>query len=521
MLGLFFLGIKKGVPPQVLEDIGDQTNTRERKEVIPIYSIRQEELFSFKELFLMRPEDKYSQIFEHLDLAKVLHVLRKKNNRGRPEQLNVPAMIYSLLIAKMENIEFVSSLVWRLTHSEEFRAQCRFTGSDNIPSESSYSRLIHALEQTGMLEKLQDTLVTSALEEGFVTGTHLAVDSSMVEAWDCQFSESAAKRRAARRGQKPNEAPGVQQLQFKLPEPEPEAAVNEPPKKPVYDKRGRPTNAERERRRQEQEAYDQSLGPFQKTIEAMLPYTYDELLAALPRHAARCDKKNTKGRMTSYYGFKANLLVDTDCQYILSGLFSSANPNDQRMAVILLKGLPLKFPTLKVKHILGDKGYDCASIYQLIHSLGAYPAIPMIHRKDPPEGMNVDYTPVCSQGHAYRYDSFDAKYETLKYTQPSECKGCPLLGSGCQKVFKIRIQTDLRKHTYPARGSESFTELYKKRTAVERVFAYLKEYFGMKRTRHRGVRASVDFQLSTLAYNLSKFALDKLNKQLSKSQQVA
>ncbi|MFD1904278.1 hypothetical protein ACFSQ7_09775 [Paenibacillus rhizoplanae] len=28
-----------------------------------------------------------------------------------------------------------------------------------------------------------------------------------------------------------------------------------------------------------------------KTIEAMLPYTYDELLTALPRQAARCDKK--------------------------------------------------------------------------------------------------------------------------------------------------------------------------------------------------------------------------------------
>ncbi|WP_445671493.1 hypothetical protein [Paenibacillus sp. FSL R7-0302] len=44
------------------------------------------------------------------------------------------------------------------------------------------------------------------------------------------------------------------------------------------------------------------------------------------------------------------------------------------------------------------------------------------------------------------------------------------------------------------------------------MFAYLKECFGMKRTRHWGVRASVDFLLSTLAYNLSKFALDKLNQ---------
>lgn len=467
----------------------------------------------------MRPEDKYSQIFEHLNLSTVLHALRKKNNRGRPEELNVPAMIYSLLIAKMEGIEFVSALIRRLKHSEEFRAQCRFTGSNSIPSPASYTRLIHALEQTSMLEKLQDTLVLSAMEEGFVTGTHLAVDSSIVEAWDCQFSENASKRRAARRAKKSSDAPVAQQLQLELTEPEPQP-VNEPLKKTVYP-RGRPSAEEKERRRQEREAYEKTLGPFEKTIEAMLPYTYDELLAALPRHAARCDKKNAKGRLTSYYGFKANVLVDTDCQYMLSGIWSSANLNDQRMAVLLLKGLRLKFPALKVKHVLGDKGYDSSAIYQLIHSLGAYPIIKMIHHKKPPEGMNQDYTPMCMQGHAYRYDSFDAKYETLRYTQPSQCKDCPLSGSDCQKVFKIRIKTDLRKHTYPARGSESFTQLYNKRTAVERVFAYLKEYFGMKRTRHRGVRASVDFQLSTLAYNLSKFALDKLNKQLSKSQQVA
>ncbi|MFC6653769.1 hypothetical protein [Paenibacillus rhizoplanae] len=121
----------------------------------------------------------------------------------------------------MENIEFVSALVRRLIHSHEFRVQCRFTGSDNIPSQSSYSRLIHALEQTGMLEQLQDRLVTSALEEGFVSGTHLAVDSSMVEAWDCQFSESASKRRAARREQKKHEAPVAEQLQLEHPETEP------------------------------------------------------------------------------------------------------------------------------------------------------------------------------------------------------------------------------------------------------------------------------------------------------------
>ncbi|WP_338112313.1 hypothetical protein [Paenibacillus macerans] len=47
--------------------------------------------------------------------------------------------------------------------------------------------------------------------------------------------------------------------------------------------------------------------------------------------------------------------MDTDSQYVLSGVLSSAHLNDQRMAVLLLKGLPLKFPMLKVKYGLGTK----------------------------------------------------------------------------------------------------------------------------------------------------------------------
>ncbi|WP_051985630.1 transposase [Paenibacillus macerans] len=132
----------------------------------------------------MRPEDKYSQIFEHLDLAPVMQALSKPKRRGRKEELNYPAMVYSLLIAKMEGIEFVSSIIKRLESSEEFRIQCRFTGSDRIPSESTYSRLNLALQQKGLLEQVLDRLVRAAHAEGFLTGAHIAVDSSAVEAWD-------------------------------------------------------------------------------------------------------------------------------------------------------------------------------------------------------------------------------------------------------------------------------------------------------------------------------------------------
>jgi hypothetical protein len=73
----------------------------------------------------------------------------------------------------------------------------------------------------------------------------------------------------------------------------------------------------------------------------------------------------------------------------------------------------------------------------------------------------------------------------------------------------------------PARGSETFETLFKRRTAIERVFASLKLYFGMGSTRRRKTRARVDFDLSCLTYNLCKYALDKLNKEIRKTKQAA
>lgn len=87
------------------------------------------------------------------------------------------------------------------------------------------------------------------------------------------------------------------------------------------------------------EAYEETLAPFEKTVANMLPYTYDELLEAMPRVPTPCAKKNLKGKLISWYGYKVDILVDNYSQYVLNGVLSSAHLNNQRMAVVLLKGL--------------------------------------------------------------------------------------------------------------------------------------------------------------------------------------
>lgn len=93
-------------------------------------------------------------------------------------------------------------------------------------------------------------------------------------------------------------------------------------------------------------------------------------------------------------------------------------------------------------------------------------------------GYDEHFAPTCFREHTYRYDSYDPNCGILKYRQPLECKDCPLANQGqCQKVYRVRSTTDLRKYTVPARGSKAWKKVFARRTTVERVNAYLKEFY--------------------------------------------
>lgn len=165
-----------------------------------------------------------------------------------------------------------------------------------------------------------------------------------------------------------------------------------------------------------------------------------------------------------------------------------------------------------------DAGYDFDPIYQQVRQAGAHAIIAYNKHREPElEGFDEHFAPTCVREYSYRYDSYDPKYETIKYVRPKEeCAQCPLAhDSLCQKVYKMKITKDLRKYTAPARGSDSWKQISKKRSAVERVNAYLKEFFQLNNVRHRlGKKAKAHFNLVTLVYNGMKLAVDRLNYQL-------
>lgn len=449
--------------------------------------IRQESLFSIQELYDLEPTQRFEAIFSTIDIDPILAVVAKKSRFGRPVELNYPAMIYSLIARITERIPFIKDLVKRLKNDIVFRLDCGFLVSDSVPSEAAFSRMISLIEESNVLEKVQETLLQQAISEGFITDDTVAIDSTHFEARD----------QAPPKEEKPKDEPK---------------------------KRGRKSKKEREQWLVEKAEQEANLPLFEKKIEDQLDTPLAELRAKIPQEPKWGVKKNSEGKNVFWFGYKAHLAVGATSQYIFQSLLSSGNLNDGKAAIPLLKGIHERVRLPSLRYDVLDAGYDYEPIYEQIHRMGHQAVIAYNKRNEPePIGFDIHFAPTCVREHSYRYDSFDEKYETLKYTRPKECKDCPLAHDElCQKVYKVKMTTNLRKYTSPARGSKAWKDIYKRRTAVERVNAYLKEFFQLNNVRYRtGKRAKVHFDLVPLVYNASKLAVDRMNAKLNQQKAAA
>lgn len=448
--------------------------------------IKQISLFDIQQLFEMESSHRFEAIFSTFDVQPIFHLFSKKTLRGAPRECNYGAMIQSLIIRIVERIPTVKDLIKRLVNDPLFRLDCGFLVSDSVPSEASYSRMIGVISQSDVLDNMQDELIQTAFLEGFLCDEHLAFDATHFEARDA--SKPSEKKEA------------------------------KPPKK-----RGRKTKEEQAAWLAEQAEIEANLTTYEKKLEAQLSISAETLWQDIPIEPKWGIKKNSDGKNTFWYGFKGHLAVSSKSQYIVGRLMSSGNLSDSKAAIPLLK----KVATLLPKHFttaLFDAGYDYESIYKQALAQTMRVVIPYNVRNEGEYiGFDEHFRPTCVREHSYCYDSFDEKYHTLKFTRPKECITCPLReDSLCQKVFKIKCEADIRKYTYPARGSELWKKLYKERTAVERVNAYLKEYFQLNNVRHRtGKKAKLHFNLVTFIYNACKLAVDRMDALLQTQNKAA
>lgn len=444
--------------------------------------VRQESLFSMQILFELSPTQRYDKIFAAINIHPILAVVEKPSRLGRPVTLNYPAMVQALIIRIVDRIPEIQLLVTRLEDDLQFKVDCGFLISDPTPSEASFSRMITKIQETDVLETINEQIIRDAMQEEFITDPNIAIDAGHFEAKDKATSS---------KDKKPKEEPK---------------------------KRGRKPKAEQEQWEQEKVAHEAALSIFEKKIEDQLDISYEELHDQMPLHPRWGVKKNSEGKNMAWFGYKGHFAVDTDSQFILHSLVSSGSLNDGKAAIPLLKGIEKSYPTLEIGFALMDAGYDYEAIYEHVYRMNGYSLIAYNKRNEPePIGFNEHFAPTCVREHSYRYDSFDQRYQTLKFTQPKECRDCPLAqDSLCQKVYKVKMTSDLRRYSAPARGSVAWAEHFKERSSVERVIGYLKDYCQLDNVRYRtGERAKVHFDLVTMVYNGMKLASLRLAQQRS------
>lgn len=244
-----------------------------------------------------------------------------------------------------------------------------------------------------------------------------------------------------------------------------------------------------------------------------LEMTVEDMMDELPIYPSWGVKSNSKGKHNYWFGYKTHYAVTSETQYILAGITTSAFVADVSVAIPLMR----KTASLGVEDIfvLMDKGYDAQPIYQEAHNLKFEPIIDLKTSSKNDGEVDEYHRPTCFREHSYLYDSFDKRYSALKFKRPeNHCRSCPLDQEGlCQKVIKIKQSNDFRKYSNPCRGSFAWKRRYKKRSSVERVNAYVKEYYGLNTTTYyQATKVAVEHQLIQLAYNLKTFYQQKLSK---------
>ena len=222
----------------------------------------------------------------------------------------------------------------------------------------------------------------------------------------------------------------------------------------------------------------------------------------------RKEYKDETGKVVKIYewfGYKFHLLVDVKHEVIIAWQVTPATVSDAEIIPLLLAKADRVLPAGRIQTLAYDKAADDHKTHELLHKQHIKPLIQNRSLwKDQTEQMlpghdgnsNVVYD---EAGTLYCYDKVSAVpvkqkmayigYEknrgTLKYRCPARHGDwrCPSdakcnSGSCYGKTVRVKCELDLRRFPPIPRATKEFERRYKGRTAIERVNARIKLFWG-------------------------------------------
>ena len=229
-------------------------------------------------------------------------------------------------------------------------------------------------------------------------------------------------------------------------------------------------------------------------------------------------------KVTSWFGYKLHLMVDSEYELPLAFDVAQASSADMDNLMPLVEQLADKHPELSeaAEELSADKGYDStANNVQPYDDYGIKPVIDkrQLWKEDysgeasPTRILSDDRVDsfvydehgrvscVCPQTQEQRemfFCGFEADRRTLKYRCPAaacgiECKGrkaCEARASAGSfgRVVRVPLDKDRRVFTPIARHSSKWTKAYARRSSVERVNSRLDCVLGFEQHTIRGLQ---------------------------------
>lgn len=411
-------------------------------------SITYPELFSWAVIENLDDLERFRLILENLPDEKLMQTLEEERANGR-DDYPVRPLWNSILTAVVCEHRSIESLRRELKRNGELRGMCGFdpfAGAGAVPPAWVYSRFLAKLQEAEyikLVKEVFETLVQQCYKELPGFGKELGADGKAIHSF----------------AQKPGNNPG--------------------------DSRGE---------------HDADWGKHE--------------------HFHQKENGEVVKNVKNWFGFTVHLVADTNYELPVAFEVTKASRHEGTVLHEMLNSISSNnikiLDTCRV--FTADRGYDDT---KLIEKLWQTHAIkPVIDNrnlwKDPDKTKQVpgcenavyDYkgtvSCICPKSGKMREmtsGEFEKGRETLKFRCPAKYYGYSCEGASECKVKKsIRItrKTDLRIFTPISRASRKWKNLYKKRTAVERINSRLDVSFGFEQHTIRGqdkmtIRLSIGF----------------------------
>jgi hypothetical protein len=232
----------------------------------------------------------------------------------------------------------------------------------------------------------------------------------------------------------------------------------------------------------------------------------------------RKEYKDDQGQVTKvveWFGFKLHLIVDVKHEVVLSYEITDTKAGDGETLPEILKQAEANLLAKRIETLAYDKAADIEDVHELLSGQGITPVIQMrgLWQTEPERMLpghdgssNIVYTedgtihcydkvsdpPVR---HKMAYIGHEPERQTVKYRCPAKHEDweCPMssicnAGKSYGKTVRVPREVDLRRFPELPRATKKFERLYKGRTAVERVNARLKVFWGVDDGNVRGSR---------------------------------